>query len=101
MDKPAKDVVRERAVPTGKAARKPVKAAAPKKATTAPTLHGVKITHPDRVLYKAQGLTKLDLANFYAAMADRILPHVADRPLSVVRCPGGADAKCFYQKHPA
>jgi bifunctional non-homologous end joining protein LigD len=101
MDKPAKDVVRERAVPTDKVARKSVKAATPKKETTAPSLHGVKITHPDRVLYKAQGLTKLDLANYYAAMADRILLHVADRPLSVVRCPGGADAKCFYQKHPA
>ncbi len=47
------------------------------------------------------GLTKLDIANYYAAMVDRILPHVVERPLSVVRCPGGAAAKCFYQKHRA
>lgn len=67
----------------------------------APDLHGVKLTHPDRVIYKSQGLTKLDLAVYYAAMADRILPHIAGRPLSVVRCPGGAGGKCFYQKHPA
>jgi bifunctional non-homologous end joining protein LigD len=101
MDKPAKDVVRERAMPTGKVARKSAKAAAATRASAAPSLYGVKITHPDRVIYKSQGLSKLDLVNYYAAMADRILPHVAGRPLSVVRCPGGADAKCFYQKHPA
>lgn len=60
---------------------------------------GVRITHPDRVLYPEQGVTKRALAEYYAELADRILPHVAGRPLSVVRCPRGREEACFYQKH--
>jgi bifunctional non-homologous end joining protein LigD len=44
-------------------------------------------------------LTKLDLAVWYARVADRILPHVAGRPLTLVRCPEGRDGDCFFQKH--
>ncbi len=61
---------------------------------------GVALTHPDRVLYPEQGLTKLDLARYYEKVADWVLPHVAGRPLSVVRCPDGSTGQCFYQKHP-
>lgn len=64
-----------------------------------PLIAGVRITHPDRVLYPDQGLTKRDLAAYYADLAGRILPHVAGRPLSVVRCPRGRHRTCFYQKH--
>lgn len=60
---------------------------------------GVRLTHPEKVLYKDQGLTKHDLAAFYEEIADWILPHVAGRPLTVVRCPEGHDGQCFYQKH--
>ena len=60
---------------------------------------GVRITHPDRVLYPEQGVTKRELAEYYAELAGRILPHVAGRPLSVVRCPRGREESCFYQKH--
>lgn len=63
------------------------------------TVAGVRLTHPDRVLFPDQGLTKGELAAFYADVAGRILPHVAGRPLSVVRCPRGEQAHCFYQKH--
>ncbi len=56
------------------------------------------LTHPDRVLYDAHGVTKLGLAEYYAAVADLMLPHVRERPLSLVRCPGGAAGACFYQK---
>jgi bifunctional non-homologous end joining protein LigD len=60
----------------------------------------VKLTNPDRVLYADTGLTKLGLASFYAQIADWILPHLVDRPLSLLRCPEGQQAgKCFYQKH--
>jgi bifunctional non-homologous end joining protein LigD len=60
----------------------------------------LKLTHPDRVLYPDTGLTKLGLANFYAEIAEWILPHLVDRPLSLVRCPQGqAAGKCFFQKH--
>jgi bifunctional non-homologous end joining protein LigD len=63
------------------------------------TVAGVKLTHPDRVLWHDQGVTKLALAEFYADIADRILPHLVDRPLSLVRCPDGQGGQCFYQKH--
>jgi bifunctional non-homologous end joining protein LigD len=59
---------------------------------------GVRLTHPDRVLFADQGITKRRLAEYYVAVADRILPHVADRPLSIVRCPAGTAGACFYQK---
>jgi bifunctional non-homologous end joining protein LigD len=60
---------------------------------------GIKLTHPDKVLDTASGLTKGTLAAYYAAVADRMLPFIADRPLSIVRCPEGTASQCFFQKH--
>jgi bifunctional non-homologous end joining protein LigD len=60
---------------------------------------GVRLTHPDRVLYPEDGVTKLDLARYYAAVGDSALPHLAGRPLTLVRCPDGQGKPCFYQKH--
>jgi bifunctional non-homologous end joining protein LigD len=65
-----------------------------------PVLQRIALTHPDRVLYRAQGITKAELALYYAQVAERMLPHLADRPLMLVRCPEGADRTCFHQKHP-
>ncbi|MGE5537078.1 MAG: DNA ligase D [Gemmatimonas sp.] len=58
-----------------------------------------RLTHPDRVLLPEQGLTKRQLADYYIAVADHMLPHVVDRPLTLIRCTQG-QARCFYQKHP-
>ncbi len=63
------------------------------------TVAGVTLTHPNRILYPAQGITKRDLAGFYEEIADWILPHIVERPLSLVRCPEGQGKACFYQKH--
>jgi bifunctional non-homologous end joining protein LigD len=60
---------------------------------------GVRLTHPDRVLYPADNLTKLDLARYCRAVADWALPNLVHRPLTLVRCPGGQGKPCFYQKH--
>jgi bifunctional non-homologous end joining protein LigD len=60
---------------------------------------GVRLTHPDRVLFPQLGITKRELAEFYEAIADWILPHIVGRPLSLVRCPKGRDGECFFQKH--
>jgi bifunctional non-homologous end joining protein LigD len=60
---------------------------------------GVTITHPGRVVDAQQGLTKLELAHYYERIAKRMLPHLADRPLALVRCPEGTSKPCFYQKH--
>lgn len=60
---------------------------------------GVRLTHPDRVLYPDQGLTKRQLAEYLAGVAGHMLPFAAKHPLSLVRCPDGIDGKCFFQKH--
>ncbi len=59
---------------------------------------GVSLSNPDKVLYADQQVTKLDLAHYYESVADWILPHIQDRPLTLVRCPSGY-GDCFYQKH--
>ncbi|WP_425339686.1 non-homologous end-joining DNA ligase [Microvirga lotononidis] len=71
------------------------------KAATASEIEvaGVPITHPDRVLWEDQGLTKQELAEFYLGIRDWLLPHLIDRPLTLIRCPGGTDRKCFVQRH--
>ncbi|MGD9644709.1 MAG: non-homologous end-joining DNA ligase [Pirellulales bacterium] len=61
---------------------------------------GVRMTHPHKVLYPEQGLTKLDLARYYDEVAEWMLPHVVDRPLALLRCPSGNHKSCFFQKHP-
>jgi bifunctional non-homologous end joining protein LigD len=63
-------------------------------------LLGVRLTHPDRVYYPGLGFTKLDLALYYVSIADRVLPHLEGRPLTLVRCPDGVRGETFYQKHP-
>lgn len=60
---------------------------------------GVRITHPDRVVYPDQGVTKLELAQHYERIAEHMLPFIAGRPLSTVRCPAGRTGQCFFQKH--
>jgi len=60
---------------------------------------GIPLTHPERVLWEDQGLTKQELAEFYAGIADWLLPHLVDRPLTLIRCPAGAQKKCFVQRH--
>ncbi|HET8645895.1 MAG TPA: DNA ligase, partial [Vicinamibacteria bacterium] len=63
------------------------------------TVQGVRITHPDRVLYPGQGITKRALADFYQSIAEWIVPHLQGRPTTLVRCPEGVGEPCFYQKH--
>ncbi len=63
------------------------------------TFAGVKLSSPDKVLFRDQGVTKADLAAHYERVADRMLPMVEKRLLSLVRCPQGAGGECFFQKH--
>lgn len=60
---------------------------------------GVRLSNPDKVLYPEQGVTKRELAAWYEAAAPRMLPEVARRPVTLVRCPTGRQRKCFYQRH--
>jgi bifunctional non-homologous end joining protein LigD len=67
--------------------------------SSAVTVAGVRITHPERVLFEEMGLTKQALAEYYEAVAEHLLPDLRNRPLSLVRCPQGPDEGCFFQKH--
>jgi bifunctional non-homologous end joining protein LigD len=69
------------------------------RSSSSTTVAGVRITHPHRVLYGDDRITKLDLARYYETMAEWILPHLRGRPLTIVRCPEGHERGCFYQKH--
>jgi bifunctional non-homologous end joining protein LigD len=60
---------------------------------------GTRLTSPDRVVYAEAGVTKRELAHYYESVAAWMLPHIAERPLTLVRCPAGQAADCFYQKH--
>jgi bifunctional non-homologous end joining protein LigD len=105
VDKPAEQVVLETpaemagdsaADPAGSQTAPPTRRGKPEEITR---VAGVVLTNPNRVFWPEIGFTKLDLVRFYEQAADRILPHVADRPLSLVRCPNGYTGECFYQKH--
>lgn len=123
-DKPAHAIVREAPVPAGaigreapvhsdemprmKADETPDERDHPRRrrptrqqsgTSTSPTVAGIRISHPDRVLYADDGITKLELARYYKRVTDWILPHVQGRPLTLVRCPEGHETGCFYQKH--
>jgi bifunctional non-homologous end joining protein LigD len=63
------------------------------------SLNGVRITHPGKVIDAQSGVTKQQVAEYYFAVAEHLLPHIANRPLSVVRCPDGIGKPCFFQKH--
>ncbi|WP_420141365.1 DNA ligase D [Sphingomonas sp.] len=105
-DKEEADVVREVPAPApdgGASKRKPAAArrATPAKGKAPPPSSGVTISNPDRVIYPESGITKGQLAAYYEAMADPVLAWVADRPISLVRCPQGRAKHCFFQKHDA
>jgi bifunctional non-homologous end joining protein LigD len=63
-----------------------------------PVLRGIAVTHPDRVMYPEDGLTKLDLARYYDAVAEVMLPHLAARPLTLKQCAPDA-SQCRYLRH--
>jgi bifunctional non-homologous end joining protein LigD len=110
-DKLPREVKRERPRPTQEVdgqksdqmyhapSNPPVKSAGRSNIHTGLDIAGVRLTHPGRILYPEQGLTKRDLAAYYETIAEWILPHVAGRPVMIVRCPEGQGKACFYQKH--
>ncbi len=56
-------------------------------------------TPAEKILYPECGLTREQLAQYYALVAERLFPYIANRPLSLVCCPEGAGKPCFWQKH--
>ncbi len=66
-----------------------------------PVASKVKISSGDRVIFPGDGITKGHLADYYTAIAPLLLPWLAARPISLVRCPQGRAKACFFQKHDA
>lgn len=109
FDKPAKAVKFEKpssAPGSAKPATKPKRQAKLKgmelsdeMGIEAAKLLGVKLSSPDRVVYPDDGVTKAKLVAYYAAVSDRMLQYVGERPLSLVRAPGGIGGETFFQKH--
>ena len=86
------------------ARRRPRRTARTEPVETAPEIAGVRISHPDRVMYPQVGLTKLDVARYYETVAERMLPHLQGRPLTLVRCGAGLATgvmrtDCIFMKH--
>jgi bifunctional non-homologous end joining protein LigD len=71
----------------------------PRRKTDDAEVAGVRVSSAGKVLFPASGLTKGDLARYYGEVGEWMLPHAADRPLTLVRCPEGVGGDCFYQKH--
>lgn len=61
---------------------------------------GVKISHPDKILFDQPQISKEDVIRYYEKVSERMLPYVSHRVLSIVRCPKGISQTCFYKKHP-
>src|SRR4029079_11501369 len=77
----------------------PTRRAMPKRDAQVEDIDGVRLTHPDKLLFTEAAITKADLAEYLVAVSARMLPHVSGRPLSLVRCPEGTSKECFFQKH--
>lgn len=68
-------------------------------AAAAVDVAGVALSHPDKLYFPEAGITKRELARYYVDVSVRLLPHIAGRPLGVVRCPDGWTRQCFFQRH--
>ncbi|WP_246248904.1 non-homologous end-joining DNA ligase [Chelativorans alearense] len=60
---------------------------------------GIRLSHPERILFKEQGVTKRDLAAYMERASAHMLPYLKDRLISLVRCPQGRARQCFFQRH--
>ena len=63
-------------------------------------VQGVKISNPDKIIFKEPQITKADIVRYYARVSERMLPYISHRIMSVVRCPKGISEACFFKKHP-
>ena len=88
LPRPARGQAGARDHPRG-AAREPPRHRAPQ----------VRLTHPDRIYWPDAGVTKQGLADYYAEVWPRMAPFIVNRPVALLRCPGGTEGQCFFQKH--
>ncbi|CAO4194161.1 Multifunctional non-homologous end joining protein LigD [Methylorubrum extorquens] len=94
-DKPADEVSAEHAKALG---RKSTKSA---RDGVMMTSQGIRISSPEREQYPEAHITKRDLVAYYERIAEVMLPHIRNRPLTLIRCPRGVAERCFIQQHAA
>jgi bifunctional non-homologous end joining protein LigD len=101
QDKAPEEVVIERPDEAREAVANEKEGGSPAKGGRAMTAQvaGIRMTNPERLQYPEAGISKRDLAEYYEQVADWILPHVKNRPLTLIRCPDGWNGDCFFQKH--
>lgn len=84
-------------------ATQPKKAGQPKKSAQSdgeePVYGGVRLSSPDKILFPEDGVSKRDVAEYYWAVRELILPYLIDRPMTLVRCTESIGDACFFQKH--
>lgn len=90
----ATDALRPAGTATSQAARRAVSGQG-----TDTAAHSAGITHPERIVYPRNKISKGEVADYYRAVAPWMLPELANRPLSLLRCPDGLRGECFFQKH--
>ena len=96
-DKDQKDITIEKATPLKEVKKKRVS----KEDKNDDTVEDdVTLSHPEKILFKTEKITKQQIAHYYAEVSDYMLDVMGDRPLSLVRCPNGSEQQCFFQKHP-
>jgi bifunctional non-homologous end joining protein LigD len=98
-DKPASEVVREVPQKLKAAEKKPGRKAKTKGGGATAEDFGIEISSPERVIFPELGLTKKNLADYYATIEPLIMVDAANRPMTLIRCPGGRTGECFFQKH--
>ena len=104
-DKPAGEVGRDHALHTETREadmtleKRPAAKAATARKDGKVDVGGIGISHPDRIIFPGTTITKLDLANYYRKVSTAIMPFIAGRPMSMVRCPEGIGEACFFQRH--
>ncbi|UCJ15993.1 DNA ligase D [Pseudomonas sp. MM211] len=98
-DKPAEQIVEERPVPPELLDDEPVPSTKTQRRGGREDVGEVSISNPDRVIDAQSGATKVELAQFYAGIADWLLPDLRSRPVSLLRAPDGVNGEQFFQKH--
>lgn len=99
-DKKPSDLMDSDRRPAVKGKKRPVGARLTKsKGSRATDLSDFRLTSPTRVVFPDRGTTKQEVASYYTAVMDWLLPEIIDRPLSVIRCTQGVGRPCFFQKH--
>ncbi|MBI1275523.1 DNA ligase D [bacterium] len=100
-DKPANKITRDIPIAPKQAAKKTAATRSPHRIVKSEPVidDNVTLTHPEKVLFPNQHYTKQDLSDYYQKVAEWMLPYVANRGLSLVRCPSGSTKPCFFQRH--